>query len=309
MKAAQIIAYGQNVKTVEAPKPTLENDRVLVEVRAASINPFDVKLTEGFYKDFIPLNLPATPGSDVSGIVSEVGGDVDGFEIGQEVYGMANASGGQGSIAEFTAVKATQLAAKPQNVDFIEAAALPLTAISAYQALAEHMNLQKDQKILIHGGAGGIGSLAIQIAKQIGAYIATTVAAEDKDFVKALGADKVIDYKTEDFSELLQDYDAAFDTVGGETNVKSYKILKNGGALVSMLEAPNEELVKGKSINYTQQQTAATPQRLQRITDLVESGSLKVHVDKTFPLDSASEAFDFWRTNHPRGKVVITVSD
>jgi alcohol dehydrogenase len=309
MKTAQIIAYDQNVKTVEAPKPTLENDRVLVEVRAASINPFDVKLTEGFYKDFIPLNLPATPGSDVSGIVSEVGGDVDGFEIGQEVYGMANASGGQGSIAEFTAVKATQLAAKPQNVDFIEAAALPLTAISAYQALAEHMNLQKDQKVLIHGGAGGIGSLAIQIAKQIGAYIATTVAAEDMDFVKALGADEMIDYKTEDFSELLQDYDAAFDTVGGETNVKSYKILKNGGALVSMLEAQNEELVKEKSINYTQQQTAATPQRLQRITDLVESGSLKVHVDKTFPLDSASEAFDYWRTNHPRGKVVITVSD
>jgi alcohol dehydrogenase len=308
MKAAQIIAYGQNVKTVEATKPTLENDRVLVEVRAASINPFDVKLTEGFYKDFIPLNLPATPGSDVSGIVSEVGGDVTGFEIGQEVYGMANASGGQGSIAEFTVVKATQLAPKPQNVDFIKAAALPLTAISAYQALADHMNLQKDQKVLIHGGAGGIGSLAIQIAKQIGAYVATTVAAEDKDFVKALGADEVIDYKTEDFSELLQDYDAAFDTVGGETNVKSYKILKNGGALVSMLEAPNEELVRAKSIHYTQQQTAATPQRLQKVTDLVESGSLKVHVDKAFPLDEASEAFDYWRTNHPRGKVVITVS-
>jgi len=310
MKAAQIAQYGENaIQVMEVEKPTLDTGRVLVEVRAASINPFDVKLAEGFYGDSLGLTLPATLGSDVAGVVAEVGHDVTGFEVGQSVFGMANAGGGQGSIAEFTPVKASQLAAKPQTADFVAAAALPLTGVSAYQALVDHMDLQAGQKILIHGGAGGIGSLAIQIAKNIGAYVATTAAAEDAEFVRQLGADEAIDYKTQDFSQLLHEYDAVFDAVGGETNQKSYRVLKNGGAFVSMLEAPNEELVTAKNIRYTQQQSQATPERLQKVAELVDAGQLKVHVDKVFPLDQAAEAFRHWRHEHPRGKVVIQIAD
>jgi NADPH:quinone reductase-like Zn-dependent oxidoreductase len=310
MKAAQISGYGDSVvKTGEnVTKPTAQAGEVLVEVYAASVNPFDVKLTEGFYKN-ITLHLPATPGGDLAGKVAEIGEGVEGFEIGQEVYGMANAAGGHGSWAEFTPVKASQLASKPTSVDFNAAGALPLTAVSAYQALVDHMSLQPGQKILIHGGAGGIGSLAIQIAKNIGGYIATTAAVEEADFVKSLGADEVIDYKSQDFSQLLQDYDAVFDTVGGETNQKSYQVLKDGGVLVSMLEAPNEELVKAKNIQYTQQGSQATQERLTKVAELVDAGKLKVNIDKVFSLDQAGEAVEHWRSGHPKGKVVIQVKN
>lgn len=310
MKAAQIVDYGgKDVLRVndDVDKPVIAPDELLVEVHAAAANPFDYKVREGYMKEFIPLKLPATLGGDVSGIVAEVGGEVSGFEIGQEVYGMAGAASGQGSFAEFTNVKARQLAAKPANVDFEEAAALPLASLSAYQALVDHINLQPNQKILIHGGAGGIGSIAIQIAKNIGAYIATTAQASEFDYVKSLGADEAIDYTVQDFSELLKDYDAVFDTVGGETNAKSYKVLKNGGSFVSMVEGANEELVGQGDIQYVQQGTEATPERLKAITELVEAGKLKVNIDKVFALDEAAEALEHLKTGHPRGKVVIRV--
>jgi NADPH:quinone reductase-like Zn-dependent oxidoreductase len=308
MKAAQLNDYGgtASVKLHEAPKPSPDKGKVLVEVHAAAVNPFDVKLTDGFYGEMFK-QLPATLGSDVAGTVVETGEDVTGFEIGQAVYGMANGGGGQGSFAEFTPVSAKQLAAKPASVDFVVAAALPLTGTSAYQALVDHMDLKAGQKILIHGAAGGIGSLAVQIAKNIGAYVAATASADDADFVKNLGADEVIDYKTQDFSQLLRDYDAVFDTVGGATNVKSYAILKTGGAFVSMLEAPNEELVKQKDIRYTQQSSRATPERLHKVAKLVDAGKLKVNVDKVFPFEQTAEAMEHLKTGHPRGKVVIQV--
>jgi len=184
---------------------------------------------------------------------------------------------------------------------------LPLAGVSAYQALVDHANVQPGQKILVHGGAGGIGSLAIQIAKNIGAYVATTASGKELDFAKSLGADEAINYETEDFSTKLKDYDVVFDTVGGETNVKSYEVLKRGGTLVSMVEAPNEELVQKGSVNYVHQSSQATPERLNAITELVDSGKLKVNVDKVFPLDQAPEALEYLKTGHPRGKVVIQV--
>jgi NADPH:quinone reductase-like Zn-dependent oxidoreductase len=312
MKAAQINGYGgQDVmKTVDnAPKPTAGAGQVLVEVHAAAANPFDYKVREGYMKEFIPLQLPATLGGDVAGTVAEIGGDVTGFTVGQAVYGMANAAGGQGSFAEFTPVSAQQLAAKPKSVDFVAAAALPLAAVSAYQALVDHIGLQAGQKILIHGGAGGIGSLAIQIAKNLGAYVAATVNAGDTDFVKSLGADEVIDYQTQDFSALLKDYDAVFDTVGGETNTKSYAILKKGGALVSMVQPAAEALAKQYDVKYTQQSSKATVERLAKIAELVDSSKLKAEVDKVFPLDQAAEALEYLKTGHPRGKVVIQVKN
>lgn len=309
MRAAQIKEYGgeQAVQITEVAKPTAEAGHVLVEVAATSVNPFDYKVRDGAYQQYIQLKLPATLGGDVAGTVAEIGEGVQGFTVGQAVYGMAGAVSGQGSFAEFTPVKVEQLTAKPNSVDFVTAAALPLAGVSAYQAVVDYIDLKADQKILIHGGAGGIGSLAVQIAKQLGAYVATTASPADTDFVKSLGADEVIDYKTQDFSALLKDYDAVFDTIGGEVNTKSYTILKPGGTLVSMLQPPNEELVKRYDIVYTQQSSQATPERLTKIAEMVDAGKLKVNVDKIFPLAEAAQALEYLKTGHPHGKVVIQV--
>jgi NADPH:quinone reductase-like Zn-dependent oxidoreductase len=310
MKAAQLIKYGEQdaVQVVtDAVQPTAAAGQVLVEVHAAAVNPFDITVREGRARQMTELELPATLGGDLAGVVVALGEGVTGFETGQAVYGQAGALSGQGSFAELAPVKASQLAAKPNSLDFTHAAALPLVSSSAYQALVDHMQLKSGQKILIHGGAGGIGSIAIQLAKHLGAYIATTAAAAEADFVKSLGADEVIDYQSQDFSQLIQDYDAVYDTVGGETNTKSYTVLKAGGALVSMVAQPDETLVKQYQIIYTHQSTHVTTERLIKIAELVDTGNLQVQIDKILRLDEAAEAVEYLKTGHPRGKVVLQI--
>lgn len=300
MKAAQINGYGDKdvLGIKDAPKPKAGKGQVLVEVRAAGVNPFDVKVREGAVRQMAELDFPATLGGDFAGVV--VG-------TGEAVYGQAGALSGQGSFAEYVPVKTSQLALKPASLDFVAAAGLPLAGVSAYQALVDHMDVQKGQKILIHGGAGGIGSIAIQLAKHLGAYVAATASAKDADFVKDLGADEVIDYQTQDFAELVKDYDGAFDTVGGATNAKSYKVLKPGGSLVSMSAQPDDKLVDRYSVQYTAQFTRVTTERLEALAKLVDEGSIKPHVDKVFPLDQAPEALEYQRTGKPRGKVIIEI--
>jgi alcohol dehydrogenase len=307
MKAAQISSYGgpEVMRTVNsATKPTAGPGEVLIAVRAAGLNPFDWKVREGAVKQ----DLPAILGGDVAGVVDEIGEAVSGFAVGDAVFGQANAVNGHGAFAEFTAVKAEQLADKPANVNFEEAAALPLAATSAYQALEEHINLQAGQKILIHGGAGGIGSFAVQIAKHLGAYVATTVSTDDLNFAKQLGADEVIDYKTQNFAAMVKNYDAVFDTVGGETNSQSYQVLKPGAVFVSMVAQPDEQAVKETGITYVHQASKATTERLNQVAKLVQQEALKVYIDKTFSLDQAAEALEYLKTGHPRGKVVLKVS-
>jgi NADPH:quinone reductase-like Zn-dependent oxidoreductase len=310
MKAAQIDDYGDEkaVKTVsDAPKPQPAADEVLVEVHAAGVNPFDWKVREGLTRQMAELDFPAILGGDLAGVVAELGEDVTGFEAGQTVYGQAGALSSHGSFAEYAPVKAGQLATKPSSVDYVTAASLPLAAVSAYQALVDHLQLKQGQKILIHGAAGGIGSLAVQIAKHLGAYVAGTAAAEDTDFVKELGADEVIDYRARDFTEVVKDYDAVFDTVGGETTVKSYAVLKPGGALVSMSAQADEDLASEHQVQFTSQFTRVTPERLKAVTKLTDEGVLKPNIDKTFTLDQAAEALEYQKTGHPKGKVVIKV--
>jgi NADPH:quinone reductase-like Zn-dependent oxidoreductase len=258
-------------------------------------------------KEMAPLKFPAILGGDLAGVVAELGEGVSSFKVGDEVYGQANALSGQGAFAEFAPVKVEQLALKPKSVDFITAAALPLAGISAYQALVEHANLQKGQKILIHGGGGGIGSFAIQLAKHLGAYVATTASSKDTDFVKSLGADEVIDYKTQAFENLLKDYDVVFDTVGGDTYIKSYQVLKPGGIIVSMTEQPNEELVKKYNVKAIAQQTKTTTEKLNKLAELVDQGVIKIQIDKVFPLEQAAEALEYLKQGHPRGKVVLKI--
>ena len=311
MKAAQINSYGDS-KIIEvnqdSPKPTPKPGQVLVEVISASINPVDWKFREGHLQKMAPVSLPVTLGGDFSGKIVEVNDDVTDLKIGDEVYGQAIVlNGGSGSMAEFVAANNANTALKPTSIDFEKASALPLVGVSALQALEDHIKLQSGQKILIHGGAGGIGSIAIQVAKSIGAYVATTVSAKDVDFVKELGVDEVIDYKAQKFEDLLHNFDGVFDTVGGETTDKSFQVLKKGGVIVSMLGQPSEELAKKYEVTVLGQGTQTDTAHLKHLAELVDSGKISVHVDKVFPLDQVQEAFVYQETNHPRGKVVIKI--
>lgn len=309
MKAVQISQYGDN-SVIEVnektAKPEVSAGKVLVEVHAASVNPVDWKIREGYLKEMMPLEFPATLGVDFSGVVAEVGESVSEFKPGDEVYGMASAMTG-GSFAEFVIIPFASLALKPKSVSHSDAAAVPLTGLSALQVLKDQMNISSGQKVLIHGGAGGIGMLAIQIAKQLGAEVATTASKEDSDFVKELGADMVIDYENEKFEDVIKDYDAVLDTVGGETYQRSFQVLKKGGVIVSMLEQPNEKLMKQYEVEAKSQFTQPNSAQLAELATLVDEGKVKIKIDRAFPLAEGKEAFDYLQNSHHRGKVVITV--
>jgi len=305
MKAVQINQYGSgDVLEVNenAPKPSLKPGQILVENYAASINPVDWKFRAGFLQKMAPVPLPTTLGGDFAGKVLQVGEGVTEFNVGDDVYGQAIVlNGGSGSLAEFVAANSANTALKPKSVSFEEAGALPLAGVSALQGLEEHIKLQRGQKILIHGGAGGIGHLAIQLAKALGAYVATTIKTEDVEFVKSLGADETINYKTQTFEDIIKDFDAVFDTVGGQTAEKSFGVLKRGGILVSMAGQPNQEQAKKYTITALGQGTQTNSASLIRLSELVDGGKIKVHVDKVFSIDQTREAFAY------QGKVVIRI--
>lgn len=303
MKAAQYGEFGDAdvIKIVEIDKPTPKEGQILVEVRAAAINPFDYKLRGGAYGD-MGLTLPVTVGADFSGVVAEPAED---YKQGDEVFGTAQVLGGaSGSIAEFAAVNVTGITAKPTNVNFEEAAALVLTGVSAIQAL-DQLNLREGKKILIHGGAGGIGSAAIQYAKHLGAHVATTAKVGDKDFVTKLGADEMVDYESQKFEDILNDFDAVFDTVGDETFKRSFLVLKRGGTIISMVERSDEGLGTEHDVKSLYQSTQVNTESLDKLKDLIEQGIIKPRVDRVYPLDQTVVAFKHLEQGHPQGKVVI----
>jgi NADPH:quinone reductase-like Zn-dependent oxidoreductase len=315
MKSTQIKRYGGS-EVVEINQSTpAPNDpsagKVLVDVKAAGVNPADWKIREGYFQQMMPLQFPSTLGMDFSGVIEKVGEGVPDFKQNDEVYGQAAViRGGSGAFAEIALANADTIAHKPKILSHEKAAGLPLVGVSAWQALVDIIGLSKGQKILIHGGAGGIGSIAIQLAKHLGAYVATTVSTNDKQFVKEeLGADEVIDYKTQTFEDLLpHEYDAVFDTVGGETYTRSFKILKRGGIIVSMLEQPNQELMDRFGVKAISQITQVNRERLTKLAQWVDQNNIRVNIDRTFPLDEAGKALDYQRDVHPRGKVVLQVS-
>jgi len=313
MKSAQINKYGSS-EAVEinqnTPEPTLSSGKVLVSIKAAGVNPVDWKIREGAFQQMIQLQFPSTLGIDFSGVIKQVGEGVSNsdFKQGDEVYGQAGVTnGGSGALAEMALAKTDSIANKPKRLSHIEAAALPLVGVSAWRALTENIGLSKGQRILIHGGAGGIGSIAIQLAKYLGAEIATTVSANDKQFVQELGADVVIDYKSQNFEDLLHDYDSVFDTVGGQTYKRSFKVLKKGGIIVSMLEQPNSELMDRHDVKAIFQFTQADRERLTKLAQWVDQNNIKVNVDRTFLLAEAADALDYQKDVHPRGKVVLAI--
>jgi alcohol dehydrogenase len=313
MKSAQINKYGSS-EVIEinqnTSEPTLSSGKVLVTIKAASVNPADWKIREGGFQQMIQLQFPSILGMDFSGIIKQVGEGVSNSEFnqGDEVYGQAGVvNGGSGAFAEMALANTESIANKPKRLSHVEAAALPLVGVSAWKALVENIGLSKDQKILIHGGAGGIGSIAIQLAKYLGATVATTISTNDKQFVQELGADQVIDYKTQNFEDILHDYDAVFDTVGGETYRRSFKVLKKGGVIVSMLEQPNSELMNQYGVKAIFQFTQADRERLTKLAQWVDQNNIRVNVEKTFSLDEAGKALDYQKDVHPRGKVVLAM--
>ena len=312
MKSAQINEYGGSevIKINQSTsEPTVSPGKVLVSIKASGVNPADWKIREGYLQQIMPLQFPSTLGMDFSGVVKQVEEDAySDFKQGDEVYGQASIfSGGSGAFAELALVSRDSIAHKPKTLNYLEAAALPLVGVSAWQALVEHIGLSKDKKVLVQGGAGGIGSIAIQLAKHLGAFVATTVSTDDKQFVQELGADQVIDYKTENFEDIVHDYDAVFDTVS-DTYKRSFKVLKKGsGMIVSTLEQPNSELMNQYGIKAVFLFSQVNRQRLTRLAEWIDQNNIRVNIDKTFSLDEAAKALDYQKEGHPKGKLVLTI--
>jgi len=307
MRAAQIAAYGDAsaVAVNEVERPVAGTGEVVVQIRAAALNPFDTTVRQGYVAERIPLTLPVTLGGDIAGAVTEVGENVEGLKVGDAVYGQAGAVfGASGAFAEYARTGADRVVRAPKNLDFTEAASLVLTGASALQALTDHIGLKAGQTIFIHGGGGGIGSVAIQLAKNIGARVVTTAAGENISYVKGIGADEIIDYRSQNFAEIVHGVDAVFDTVGGDDFNRSLALLKKGGIAVSMIAQADERHADELGVRAISQFTQTTPAVLDTLRELIEKGAVKPRIGKVFPLDKVVEAFTA-RESGLKGKVVL----
>lgn len=311
MKAAQINEYGDNsvIKIQEVDKPAITNGQVLVEVHAAALNPVDSAIRAGYMQEMAPLKLPVTLGGDIAGIVVEIANDVTNFAVGDKVYGQSSVVFGlSGAFAEYANANVGQIVKIPNNIDFQQAASLPLAAASAIQALVHHAELKEGQKVFIHGGTGGIGSIAIQVAKALGAYVATTATGEGTEQVKKLGADEVIDYKAKDFASELSGYDVVLNNVMGEFD-KTLSVLKAGGVAVSLTGAADEKLAEKLGVTTVDQFTQVSNEILSTLNGMIESDKVKPQVREVHSLDDVVKAFEARENNSVRGKVVIAIKE
>ncbi|MFD4135341.1 NADP-dependent oxidoreductase [Streptomyces goshikiensis] len=309
MKAAVINQYGQVrdvVRVTDVPVPAIGPRDVLIEVRAAGVNPVDHLIVKGFLSTGEP-SRPLVIGNELAGVVTQVGAEVTRFAVGDEVFSRVDPRVG-GAFAEYVAVDESLIAAKPSRLTFEEAASLPLVALTALQALTEQADVRSGTRVLIHGGAGGVGSAAVQIAKQLGAEVVATAGSGSVELVRELGADRVIDYRTQKFEEVVSDVDVVLDTIGGETQERSFGVLKSGGTLVSIVAVPDAEIKKARW-NVEARSFFMRPQgeQLAHLAGLVESGQLRPIVETVFPLDEASEALQKVERGGARGKTVISV--
>lgn len=279
--------------------------QVLVAVKAASVNPVDFKIRNGQYPAVKEDRLPYTLGRDVSGIVEKCGAQATRFKIGDEVLGMVGIGGG--GYAEKAVLDQTALTRKPPLIDHVHAGAIPLAAQTAWQGLFRHGQLESGQSVLIHGGSGGVGHFAIQFAKAKGARVLTTVATDNVQFARGLGADGVIDYKTQRFEEQAGDLDMVFDLIDGETRERSWKLLKRGGILVSTLTEPSQDTAARYGVRALRYTVEANGDELTEIADLVTSGKVKPHVQKTFRLEEAAQAIAAVEHGGTIGKIVLAL--
>jgi 2-desacetyl-2-hydroxyethyl bacteriochlorophyllide A dehydrogenase len=308
MKAIVIEEYGdKNVlveKDIETPK--ISENQVLVEVYATSINPIDWKVREGYLKEMLPFEFPIILGWDAAGVVVEAGSNVTNFKVGDRVF-TRPATTNRGTYAEYLAVESNLLAKMPDEMSFEEAASIPLAGLTAWQCLVDFGNIHEGSKVLIHAGAGGVGIFAIQIAKSFGAYVATTASENNIEFLTSLGADEVINYKENDFSEVLNGFDLVLDSMGGDIQSKSYKVLKENGKLVSIVQPPSEEEAARFNTKAGFVWLEPNGQQLQKLADLFVEDKVKPVIGKTFDFSEQSlkDAHDLSETHHARGKIVI----
>ncbi|MFT4864757.1 MAG: NADPH:quinone reductase-like Zn-dependent oxidoreductase [Ilumatobacter sp.] len=306
MKAAILSEYGSDLEVVEVNRPDLPDDSVMIEVHAASINPIDWIVMAGHVQAMLPYELPWIVGYDVSGVVVEVGPGAQGFAVGDEVF--ARADGTQAAtMAEYSAVKASDLAIKPSNISHAEAAGIPLAGLTAWQALFDKGGLQAGHRVLIHAGSGGVGTLAIQIAKHAGAWVAATASAKNKDLVESLGADQFIDYSNERFEEVIEKFDVVFDMLGDETLKRSFDAVKPGGTIVSIKGDAPDGLAAERSVAFHSFFMEPDGEQLAEIATLITNGTIHPVLDRTFPLDDVVAAYDYARSGSSNGKVAVVV--
>ncbi|MEI2296692.1 NADP-dependent oxidoreductase [Ensifer sp. MJa1] len=332
MKSFQIDRYAKGgvLRLGEGPEPELRENDVLVEIHAAGVNPLDSKIRDGEFKLVLPYRLPLVLGNDVAGVVVRVGAKVRQFKPGDEVYARP-AQDRIGTFAEYIAMDQADVAMKPKNLTMDEAASIPLVALTAWQVFVERANVQKGQKVLIHAGSGGVGTIAIQIAKHLGAHVTTTTSAANIALVKGLGADAVIDYKNDDFEKALRGYDVVLNSLGRNTLEKSLAVLKPGGKLISISGPPDPDFArqngsgwllqqvmrllsfgirrksKRRGVSYSFHFMTANGGQLGKITSLIEAGHIRPVIDRVFPFERTNEALDYVAKGRAKGKVVIAV--
>ncbi|TWT26366.1 NADP-dependent oxidoreductase [Planomicrobium sp. CPCC 101110] len=310
MKAIVIDQYGgiEELKEREVGRPAINDDQVLLEVHATSINPIDWKLREGYLKEMLPFEFPIILGWDAAGVVAETGRNVTGFKVGDRVFTRPLTTR-QGTYAEYVPVEEHLLAKMPDSMSFEEGAAIPLTGLTAWEGLVEIAGVKEGDKVLVHAGAGGVGTFAVQIAKSFGAYVATTASAKNEAMLQSLGADRVIDYKSEDFSEVLSGFDIVLDTIGGEVRAKSFGVLKKKGKLVSIIEPPSEGEEEKYDVEIGYFFLEPNGAKLQKLADLYESGQLKAIIGETFEFTEKGlkNAHKISETHHAQGKLVVKI--
>jgi len=326
MKALQITKYGEfkdSLKFAEVDKPKVSDSEILIEVKAVSLNPIDYKIVQGHLKELLELDLPAGIGYDVSGEVVEIGSKVKNFEVGDEIYSRVPQEY-MGTLAEFVAVDSSVVAHKPENVTFEKAASLPLVGLTAIQAL-EKAGLKEDDRILIHAGSGGVGSFAIQYAKSKGAIVYTTTSSTNLDWVKALGADRVIDYKNEDYKEVANNLDIVFDTLGDDYTFEAFEIIKEGGKVTSIVGPPDDQsakemgmddyempeklkkLTEKNSAQYMHTWMHPDAAQLKEIKEMVEDRTIRPSIDLVYDFEDAVKAFEYLATGRAQGKVIVSL--
>ncbi|KMM38267.1 NADP-dependent oxidoreductase [Guptibacillus hwajinpoensis] len=308
MKAVVIEQYGGkdqlHEKELESPSP--EKNQVVVESYATSINPIDWKLREGYLKEMLPFNFPIVLGWDISGVIKEVGEDVKDFKVGDRVFARP-ATTANGTYAEEVVVDDHLLARIPDSISFEEAASVPLVGLTAWQCLIDFADLQKGEKVLIHAGAGGVGSFAIQLAKYKGAFVATTASGKNEEYLKSIGADLVINYREQDFSEVVEEYDVVLDTMGGDIQDKSFSVLRGNGRLVSIVGEPDKNKAKEMGVRSGNVWLEPNGEQLKEIASLMDRGEIKASIGHRFPFgeEGIREAHALSESHHARGKIVI----
>lgn len=334
MKAMAIERYGKKVplKEMELPVPKLGADEVLVEIYAASINPVDYKLRDGALRVLRSYKMPLILGGDFAGVVKQVGINVTKFNVGDAVYGRVE-NDNYGTFAEYAVIGEDNAALKPDSLSFVEAAAIPLAGLTAYQALTEKMHVQPGDHVLIHAGAGGVGSYAVQLGKALGVHVTTTVSSKGEALAKELGADELINYKEVDFSEPAGRFDSVFDTVGGDTTKQSFKAVKDGGHVVSIAAVPNARFAVENNLGYLRQglfkvvaakyEKAAkehkahysymfmhpSGEQLEYFNELIAEDKLRPIIDRVFSFSESQKALDYVENGSTKGKVVIQMKE